>query len=68
MSVENALLHNLVLDYADSECEYEFLLGQLLLQRYNELDGSPLLFALRETLDGMVRVIEQFDDEWKIIQ
>ena len=67
MSVENALLHNLVLDYADSECEYEALLGQLLIQRCNELDGEPLLFALREMLDGLERVILQFDEEWKII-
>lgn len=68
MSVENALLHNQIIDYADSECEYEAMLGQLLLQRCNELDGEPLLFALRETLDGLERVIKQFDDEWKTIR
>ncbi len=66
MDVENALLHNQILDFTDSEDEYEAMLGQLLLQQTSELDGEPFLFRLRETLDGMERVIKQFHEEWEI--
>lgn len=67
MSIQNILLHGQVIDFADSEDEYEAMLGQLLLQQTGDLDGEPFFAALRRTLDGMKQVIDRFDEEWKVV-
>jgi hypothetical protein len=56
-----------VIDFADSEDEYEAWLGQFLLQQTGDLDGEPFFSALRRTLDGMKQVIDRFDEEWKVV-
>lgn len=68
MSVENALLHNQVLDYAESNHEFERMLGRLLHEQTQPLNGDDFTAAIRDILAGLNEAMDQFLHEWDIIK
>jgi hypothetical protein len=66
MSVERALLRNQVLDYAESEDRFEQMVGRFLSEQTDELEGEDFVNAVRELLQGVEEVANQFLVEWEI--
>ena len=68
MSVEFLLLRNQVLDYAESQDQYEAMLGQLLDENTEFVDGELFGMLVREILDGLQLAMKRFDQEWEVIK
>lgn len=66
--IELALLRNQVLDFGDSDDEYERLLGRLLNEQTNPLDGEDFAAAVREILAGLTEAMDRFHHEWDLIR
>lgn len=61
-----ALLRNQVRDYAESENRFEQVVGRFLNEQTDELEGDEFMDAVREIIQGLEEVANQFLVEWEI--
>lgn len=64
--IELALLRNQVRDYSESEDRFEQVIGGFLNEQTDELEGEDFVDAVREIIQGLEEVANQFLVEWEI--
>lgn len=65
-SVELLLLKAQVVDYAQSDDEFEQVIGRFLNERTDDLEGDDFVDAIRETIQGLEEAANRFILEWEV--